>query len=427
MEKNSENRQRAEHGVYAPKPLGGGRYRVAGPHLGDGRRIDKVYPTLKEAEVASDTYQKKHAALKKTKVSTRALIPPHIYQELHQAYLMHKESGLETGLVECMKLGIQVSKGLAKTLDLEIDAYLLSIRKKVEDELRSESYEKSVRKSLRPIARRFVRKTVSGLFVQDFESYLDNLQDAVGKPASADAKQKVLEALHAFYGWMVKKQKIEKNIIAGIDPFIRKKKKTGSSVILPKIETIREMFAYLEKYDGTAVVQNAPKAPGFLIPYFALTTFAPVRADVQTGEISRINLASAFAKDGKISISEAASKVLEQRTALAKPNLLAFRQAYFAAPETPIIVANMIRHVSHIRKKFGLTDNCLRHMYLMMRLAETRDVELVARELGTSLEVIQKYYRNTDLMEECQSVCHEFFAITPTVNVTYDDGIKPAF
>ncbi len=59
---------------------------------------------------------------------------------------------------------------------------------------------------------------------------------------------------------------------------------------LPTIESagrIKELFEFLETYTGGT---RRPRSPGFLVPYFALATFAGMRPSVPAGEIWKLAL-----------------------------------------------------------------------------------------------------------------------------------------
>jgi integrase len=58
---------------------------------------------------------------------------------------------------------------------------------------------------------------------------------------------------------------------------------------LPHILTtaqVRELFAYLETYSGPA---RCGYRPGYLVPYFALATFAGIRPSVSNGELRKLH------------------------------------------------------------------------------------------------------------------------------------------
>ncbi len=182
---------------------------------------------------------------------------------------------------------------------------------------------------------------------------------------------------------------------------------------IPHIETaakLREMFAFLETYAGPARAKNKP---GYLVPYFALATFAGIRPSVRDGELFKIhNLADRSRIIdlglGVIRITPEIAKTDDLRQITIQPNLAAWLTRY-PLDKYPLMVANMGDHVGLVRKRFGLGDDVLRHTFVSAHVARFKSVGATALEAGNSERIIRKHYLNMMLPAEAD----EFWAIVP--------------
>jgi hypothetical protein len=182
---------------------------------------------------------------------------------------------------------------------------------------------------------------------------------------------------------------------------------------LPLIETsarLAEMFNYLETHTGGSRRQHKP---GFLVPYFALATFAGLRPSVPGGEIWKIGHLSAPSKVidtdvGVIRISPEIAKTDCVRQIKIRPNLAAWLMRYPIA-EFPIVMPNLSALVTEVRKKFELTDDVLRHTWLSMHVAAFRSLGEAALEAGNSEAIIKLHYLN--MVTEASAA--QFWSIVP--------------
>lgn len=182
---------------------------------------------------------------------------------------------------------------------------------------------------------------------------------------------------------------------------------------LPVIETatrIRELFEYLETYTGTA---RRPHKPGFLVPYFALATFAGLRPSVPGGEIWKIGKLADVSRVidsnvGVIRISPEIAKTDSVRQVKIRPNLAAWLARY-PLRDYPITMPNLKNFLAEIRKKFALSDDVLRHTWISAHVAKFKSMGEAALEAGNSEAIIKSHYLN--LMSEAET--EAFWSILP--------------
>lgn len=182
---------------------------------------------------------------------------------------------------------------------------------------------------------------------------------------------------------------------------------------LPVIETagrLRELFAFLETYTGNP---RAPRKPGFLVPYFALATFAGLRPSVPDGEIWKIGQLADASRVidpdlGVIRIPPEIAKTDTVRQVKIRPNLAAWLARY-PLRDYPIVVPNMPVQVSTVRKKFAFTDDVLRHTWISAHVAKFKSLGEAALEAGNSEAIIKSHYLN--LMSEAET--EAFWSICP--------------
>jgi len=187
------------------------------------------------------------------------------------------------------------------------------------------------------------------------------------------------------------------------------------------VERMVEMFAFLETYSGPP---RSGHKPGYLVPYFALATFAGIRPSVRDGELRKIH---EFAdkdriidvKVGVIRITPEIAKTNDLRQITIQPNLAAWLQRYPIAHH-PLIVRNMMDHVGTIRKRFGLTHDVLRHTFISMHVAKFKSLGAVALEAGNSESIIKKHYYNLVTGADAE----RFWAIAPKASIRSDGAAE---
>ena len=184
---------------------------------------------------------------------------------------------------------------------------------------------------------------------------------------------------------------------------------------IPHTETaakLAEMFAFLETYAGPTKAKNKP---GYLVPYFALATFAGIRPSVQGGELAKVHATADKRKIieqglGVIRITPEIAKTDDLRQITIQPNLAAWLTRYPLA-DYPIMARNMGDHVGLVRKRFGLGDDVLRHTFVSAHVSKFKSVGGTALEAGNSERIIKKHYLN--MMTETEAAA--FWGIKPAV------------
>jgi len=167
---------------------------------------------------------------------------------------------------------------------------------------------------------------------------------------------------------------------------------------LPQILTaaqVRELFAYLETYSGPA---RCKCRPGYLVPYFALATFAGIRPSVSNGELRKLHDLADKSRVideqiGVIRMTPELTKTNSLRQITIQPNLAAWLRRY-PLRDWPIITDNMVEHVSRVRKHFKLGNDVLRHTFVSMHAAQWKSLGSTALEAGNSESIIKKHYFN---------------------------------
>jgi integrase len=183
---------------------------------------------------------------------------------------------------------------------------------------------------------------------------------------------------------------------------------------LPQILTaaqVRELFAYLEIYAGPA---RCKCKPGYLVPYFALATFAGIRPSVSNGELRKLHDLADKSRVideqiGVIRMTPELTKTNSLRQITIQPNLAAWLQRY-PVKDWPIIAENMVDHVARVRKHFKLGSDVLRHTFVSMHAAKFKSLGGTALEAGNSEAIIKKHYFNLVSPAEAET----FWAVGPS-------------
>lgn len=217
--------------------------------------------------------------------------------------------------------------------------------------------------------------------------------------------------LNAFFVWCQKPPRkwITSNPVAEV---IKLKIARG----LPEIITTdqaTELMRYVETYQGQG---KEPKPAGFLVPYFALALFAGIRPAINDGELRRIgrlkdNSRIIDLRTGVIRITPEIAKTKDVRQITIQPNLAGWLTA-FPLSKFPISPANVYDEVTHVRQKFELGHDVLRHTYISMHVGHFRSMSDTALQAGNSESMIKKHYLNLVAPDEAKA----FWKIAPRVS-----------
>jgi integrase len=182
---------------------------------------------------------------------------------------------------------------------------------------------------------------------------------------------------------------------------------------VPEIITAQkaaEVMAFVETYNGGP---QTDQEPGCIAPYLALCLFAGLRPSLEGGEVKRLAADPKVAERinlelGVIKITPEISKVRSVRDVTIQPNLSAWLKK-FPVGQFPIIPPNVRRIVKRVRKKFGLTQDVLRHTFISMHVAKFRSLGDAALQAGNSEAMIRKHYLNMVSPADAE----KFWAIVP--------------
>ena len=184
-----------------------------------------------------------------------------------------------------------------------------------------------------------------------------------------------------------------------------------------EVGQVRALFEFLETYTGSS---RRPSPPGFLVPYFALATFAGLRPGFPGGELWKMHRSGQTAryvdtKIGVIRVTPEVAKTGDIRQVQIRPNLEAWLTAY-PVDRYPLVMTNMVDLLGLIRKKFGLGHDVLRHTFISMHVAQFKSLGAAALEAGNSESVIRKHYLNLVSASDAQ----EFWSILPQCAASVD-------
>jgi hypothetical protein len=240
----------------------------------------------------------------------------------------------------------------------------------------------------------FPGKNVHGVTTAEIQRFLSNRN--VGKKRFNNLRGD----LHAFFAYCqtAPREWTRENPIKPIPLF---KISRG----LPEIITAQhaaDLMAYVENYAG-----------GCLVPYFALCLFAGLRPCVSGGEVWRLGQQANLEKFidlglGVIRITPEISKVKFMRQITIQLNLAEWLTE-FPPNKYPIIPANARRMIQHVREKFALGDDVLRHTFISMFVARFKSLGDAALQAGNSEAMIRRHYLN--LVSEAEA--KKFWAIAP--------------
>lgn len=191
--------------------------------------------------------------------------------------------------------------------------------------------------------------------------------------------------LHVFFNYCTNKQRryIHENPVHDIP-----KKKIHRS--LPDTLNTRqaaELMNYVERYRDGAMVR-----------YFALALFAGIRP---AGELYKLH-----ESDEQTRLIDLRNKVIHILPEISKTNQ--YRQVMIRKPlleylknhPQPILPTGWDRMAKHVRQKFELTHDVLRHTFYSMHIAMFKSVGAAAIEGGSSEYIVGRHYLNLKTLGE---------------------------
>jgi integrase len=265
--------------------------------------------------------------------------------------------------------------------------------------------------TLTSFATSFGRKRLPDIMTEDVITFLR------ARTMSGKSWNNLRADLNTFFVWAAKAPRkwISENPVKDVEKF-----KTAQG--LPEILTapqVKALFEFLETYRGNA---RRPMEAGFMVPYFALATFAGIRPSINGGEITRIAKLEnrdriIDLKIGVIRITPDLAKTKDVRQVVIQPNLATWLTRY-PLDRFPILPRNAFDYLQEIRKKFSIGHDVLRHTFISMHVAKFRSMGDAALQAGNSEHMIKKHYFNLVTREEAD----EFWGIMPSTAL----AVKPA-
>jgi hypothetical protein len=227
----------------------------------------------------------------------------------------------------------------------------------------------------------------------DCERFLRGLRARDGvNPASKKTWNNYRADLHLFFEWCADKQRrwVATNPVADTPRF---KVETEHIEVL-SLEQARALMEYVAEFKE-----------GRLARYFALALFAGIRPG---GELEKLaaypNLIDL--NNQVVRISPAVSKTGKPRQIAISENLYQWL-TQFGGDLLPV---NHDRDLKHIRQKFDLSRDVLRHTFISMHIGAFKSFADTALESGNSEKIIRDHYLNTSSLADAQG----FWQIVPT-------------
>lgn len=256
---------------------------------------------------------------------------------------------------------------------------------------------KVVLKNLEAITSDFPRPAVHHVTSSDVVRFLQTIRTKDGQAAASRKTWNNYRAdLHAFFAWTADRQRrwIRENPVTEVDKF-----KDGRGVPTSlSVKQAQQLMNYVAGYEG-----------GKMVRFFALALFAGLRPGPD-GELYKLARHADLPKlldlaRGVIHVQPEVSKTHQYRQVIIRPNLKAWLTAY----PGEILPTNHDRMLKHIRTKFHLGHDVLRHTFFSMHVAAFKSVGEAAIEGGNTESVVKRHYLNLSSYTDGK----EFWAIHP--------------
>lgn len=230
----------------------------------------------------------------------------------------------------------------------------------------------------------------------DVEAFLRGIRAKDGGSAARKTWNNARADLHSFLGWCADKQRrwCAENPVSVVAKF-----KLGRGV--PHVLTVaqaRDLMAYAAGYEGGAMAK-----------YFALALFAGLRSGPD-GELLKLARHPEQAKlldlaRGVIHVQPEISKTHQYRQTTIRPAL----HQWLTRFDGDIWPTNADRMVKHIRARFALAHDVLRHSFFSYLVGAEKSVERAALEGGNTEGILRRHYLNLANTGEAE----DFWRILP--------------
>jgi hypothetical protein len=237
---------------------------------------------------------------------------------------------------------------------------------------------------------------VHEIVTADVEAFLRSLRAKDGSAAARKTWNNARADLHTFLGWCADKQRrwCGENPVSAVAKF-----KLGRGV--PHVLTVaqaRELMTYVAGYEG-----------GKMAKYFALALFAGLRTGPD-GELLKLSRHPDRAKlidlaRGVIHVQPEISKTHQYRQTTIRPAL----HQWLTRFNGDVWPTNGERMVRHIRARFALQHDVLRHSFFSYVVGVEKSVERAALEGGNTESILRRHYLNLTTTAEAE----DFWRILP--------------
>ena len=233
-------------------------------------------------------------------------------------------------------------------------------------------------------------RRIAGFDAEAVQTYLDSF------PVSARTRHNIRLRLSKFFSFCVSKKWIAANPCADIKIKLRR-----NEVVVLTVDETEHLLRCAQ----------ASKFSDVLVPYVALCLFAGLRPfEARQLKWSDINLEA-----NHLHVLAHTSKRREGRYVHLEPTLIAWLAAYSKTTRQHVCGANFRRQWESLLKAAGYRadrpwhQDAMRHTAASMLLAIKRNRALVAEELGTSVDVLRRHYRQPILKADAK----RYWALSP--------------
>jgi site-specific recombinase XerD len=233
-------------------------------------------------------------------------------------------------------------------------------------------------------------ENVHAVSPETVEGFMQSLRarDGVSK-ATKKTWNNYAQVLHQFFDWCRDQRYVAENPAADIKRF---QIHSGHIDVLP-IERCMELMQYVSGFKE-----------GRLVPYLGLALFAGLRPDGELRKLAKhpelISL-----ENKVIRVTAEISKTGKPRQIKIRPNLLKWLRRYTGE----ILPTNCAREIAHIRQKFQLSHDVLRHTFISANVMAFGSFAETAIEAGNSETIIREHYFNVITKAKAR----EFWRIEP--------------
>jgi integrase len=247
----------------------------------------------------------------------------------------------------------------------------------------------------------------SHLYLTDLRVRLTRFAEAMGRPLFEVTTADVDEFLSS----LELSARSQNNFRAAIGTLFRFGQMRGyvprEHPCVSNVEKASQTVPEIQVFSPEEMQKLLGKAKSELVPALALGAFAGIRSE----ELKRLHWEDIKLKEGHIEIKSANSKTKIRRLISVQKNLKAWLLPFAAATGLITPFSNLALQFGKLAKVTAIKwrKNGLRHSYISYRVAQTRNVAMVALEAGNSPAVVSRNY----LKHVTRSEASRWFRIMP--------------